>query len=231
MEKNTVLNTIKTSIKLTLPVMAGYEFLGIAFGLLMRANGFPVWLPIIMSIAIFSGALEFAAVPILSAPFDPASSFILGFMLSIRHMFYGIPMLKKYAGTKAIKPFLIFGLTDETFSILSTTDAPPKTDPKLFYFLVTLFDFSYWVSGSALGAIFGNFITFDITGIDFALTALFIVLFLEQIKTKVGMKSGFIGLISSAAVLSLFGSEYFVLISMVIIMALLILGKKVIQNE
>lgn len=222
---------VASAFRLTLPVMAGYVFLGFAFGLLMRTKGFALWIPIVMSAAIYSGALEFAAVPVLSAAFDPLGSFFLGFLLSIRHLFYGIPMLKRYAKTGKSKPFLIFGLTDETFSILSTTAVPDGVQPTAFYFFVTLLDFLYWVSGTALGAAFGEIVTFNVDGLDFALTALFVVLFIEQISRKEGLKSGFIGLLASTAVRTLFGSEYFVLVSMAVILVILLAGKKVIVRE
>ena len=215
----------------TIPVLAGYIFLGFAFGLLMRTRGFSFWIPIVMSIAIYSGALEFAAVPLLGAAFDPLGAFIIGIMLSARHLFYGIPMLKKYSATGKKKPFLIFGLTDETFSILSTVEPPEGTRPERFYLLVTLLDFSYWVIGTAIGAFAGSLITFDVTGLDFALTALFVVLFIEQLKNREGIMSGFAGLAASAAVLAIFAGSAFVLISMGVILVLLIAGRRIISHE
>jgi len=222
---------IKESFKITVPVMAGYVFLGITFGLVTETSGFSWWIPILMSTVIFSGALEFAAVPILSATFDPFGAFILGITLSARHLFYGIPMLKKYENTGKAKPFLIFGLTDETFSILSTTDVRKDINPKQFYLFVTLFDFLYWNIGTAFGALLGNVLTVDLQGLDFVLTALFIVLFLEQIKTKTGLISGFAGLIISALTLTLFGSSSFVIIAMLFIIVILIAGRRIISHE
>lgn len=222
---------IKESFKITVPVMAGYVFLGITFGLVTETSGFSWWIPILMSTVIFSGALEFAAVPILSAAFDPFGAFILGITLSARHLFYGIPMLKKYENTGKAKPFLIFGLTDETFSILSTKDVRKEINPKQFYLFVTLFDFLYWNIGTAFGALLGNVLTVDLQGLDFVLTALFIVLFLEQIKTKTGLISGFAGLIISALTLTLFGSSSFVIIAMLFIIVILIAGRRIISHE
>lgn len=215
----------KELFKHTLPVMTGYIFLGIAFGLLMRQKGFPIYYPVIMSIIIYSGALEFAAVPILSAPFDPLGSFILGLMLSARHLFYGLPMLQKYKDTAKSKPFLIFGLTDETFSILSTMDVPEGLKPKHFYVGVTALDYLYWNIGTLLGAVLGSILTINLKGLDFTLTALFIVLFVEQLKDKAGLISGFVGLLATACVLALFGSEKMVIISMVVILLVLMLCK------
>ena len=215
----------------TVPVLAGYVFLGFAFGLLMRTNGFSFFTPVAMSVFIFSGALEFAAVPMLTAAFDPLGSFILGLMLSARHIFYGLPMLKKYAACKKSRPFLIFGLTDETFSILSSRAVPEGVRPRSFYLGVTGLNFFYWVFGTALGAGLGTLLRFNAEGLDFALTALFVVLFVEQLKTKEGRVSGFAGLAASAAVLALAGSDVFVLLSMAVILALLLAGRRVISHE
>lgn len=215
----------------TIPVLAGYLFLGIAFGILVITKGFPVWYPVFMSVIIFSGALEFAAIPLLSAGFSPLSSFVMGLMISARHLFYGIPMLKKYQDAGKLKPFLIFSLTDETFSINSTIDPPDGIPGKYFYTAVSLLDYSYWVIGTTIGALFGKLIHFDTTGIDFALTALFIVLFLEQIKTKEGKISGLTGLLSSGAVLAIFGSANMVVIAMAVILLALLIERRVIFHD
>ena len=223
--------TIKTAFINTLPILTGYVFLGFAFGLLMKTKGFPTWLPIVMSIVIYSGAMEFAAVPVLARTFDPVGSFILAVMLSARHLFYGLPMLKKYDDTGAVKPFLIFGLTDETFSLLSTTDVPEGLDVKPYYTAVTLLDYTYWCTGSLLGAVFGDIFSFNAEGLDFALTALFIVLFVEQLKDREGKISGISGFVLSAAALAVFGKGNMVIASMVLILAALLLMKKVIVRE
>ena len=215
----------------TIPVMAGYIFLGFAFGLLVRTNGHPVWLPVLMSVLIFSGALEFAAVPLLSAPFDPLGGFILGLMISARHLFYGIPMLRKYKDAGKLKPLMIFCLTDETFSVSSTVDPPEGVNSTGFYAWIGLLNYIYWNTGTLLGALSGGLVKFDLRGIDFALTALFIVLFIEQLKTREGMASGFMGLIITAAVLAIFGSSSMVLIAMAAILVLLLAGKKVISHD
>lgn len=230
-EKSVFLREARVIFRYTLPVMAGYIFLGIAFGFLMRTNGFSALTPVVMSIAVYSGALEFAAVPILTSAFNPLGSFFIGLMLSARHIFYGIPMLKKYSGMKRAKPLLIFGLTDETFSILSSEEVPGGVRAKSFYLGVTLLNFSYWVLGTALGSVSGNLITFNAEGLDFVLTALFAVLFVDQLKSRQGRISGFTGLAASAAVLALFGSGLFVLVSMAVILIILLAGRKVISHE
>lgn len=224
-------NKFKAIFVHTIPVLAGYVFLGTAFGLLVRTKGFPLWYPSVMSIVIFSGAAEFATIPLLQQAFDPIGAFILNLMISIRHLFYGIPMLKRYKDTGAMKPFLIFGLTDETFSILTTVDPPQNVKPKWFYFGVTFLNNLYWNIGSLLGALFGDFVGDRAKGLDFALTALFIVLFIENLKTKSGLISGFSGLLATYAVLILFGSSNMVLIAMIVILVILLGGRKVIERD
>ncbi len=221
----------KSAFPCTIPVLTGYMFLGIAFGLLMRTRGFSVWQPVVMSLLIFSGALEFAAVPVMMQPFAPVSSFILGLMLSIRHLFYGIPMLSKYRDAGKLKPVLIAGLTDESFSLLSATPVPEGIQPRQFYAAVCILCYSYWCCGTALGAVAGDFLPFDLTGLDFALTALFIVLFVEQVKTKSGKISGAMGLAASLAALLLTGPSRMVPFSMVAIVVLLLAGRRVMDNE
>lgn len=223
--------SIKSAFKTTVPVMAGYLFLGITFGLVSKTSGFEWWVPVLMSVLIYSGALEFAAVPVLSAAFDPIGAFLLGITLSARHLFYGIPMLRKYENIGKMKPFLIFGLTDETFSILSATEIPDRETQKPFYFFVTLFNFAYWNLGTIAGTMLGTAVKIDLSGLDFALTALFTVLFIEQIRSKTGLKSGIVGLASAVLALLIFEKSFFVIASMLIIITVLIAGKGVIDGE
>lgn len=226
-------NDLKDALTHTLPIMAGYVFLSFVFGLLMRASGYPVWLPIAMSLFVYSGALEFAAVPIFASAFNPVSTFIFGLMLSARHLFYGIPLLKKYQHTNTAKPFLIFGLTDEIFSIVVTSRAPgyEKSRSKSYYTYVTLLGYLYWNIGTLIGVLLGGMIKINLAGLDFTLTALFIVLFLEQIKSKDGKFSGVIGILASIIALVVFGKESMVIASMGLILLALLTGKRVFDHE
>lgn len=217
---------------MTVPVMAGYIFLGITFGLLAKTNGFAWWVPIIMSTVIYSGALEFAAIPLLASAFDPIEALVLGVTLSARHLFYGIPMLKKYENIGKTKPFLIFGLTDETFSLLSVARIDDINQSKQLYISVTLLDYLYWNIGTAIGAVLGSILQVELEGLDFVLTALFVVLFIEQSKAnKPGLKSGIIGLSATILSLLLFGKTSFIIVSMLIIILVLVLGRRVIDRE
>jgi len=219
------------AIQQTLPVFAGYLFLGIAFGLIMTDNGYPFYYPIAMSLIIYSGALQFAAVPLLLQGFIPIQAFLLGLLISIRHLFYGLAMLDRFKDTGRYKWILAPLLTDETFSILSSVDVPKDMDQNTFYLSVSLLDYAYWNLGTLMGILAGNMIPFDLSGMDFALTALFIVLFIEQLKNKEGKIAGMIGFAVTLLVLLSIGNEYLVPISMIVIVMLLLCLKKGLNNE
>jgi len=181
MKKQTAAQAFKT----TLPVLFGYITLGIAFGLVLTDANYPWWLSIFMSVFMYAGAAQFIAVGLFAAGTPLTAILITEALVNIRHIVYGLSLITKYRDSGKWKPYLIFGLTDETYSLLTTVDVPEGSNPATFYGLVTLMDQCYWVTGSILGALIGNFIPFDLTGVDFALTALFAVLTVEQfLKTK-----------------------------------------------
>lgn len=177
--------TLYYAFRTTLPVLFGYIALGIAFGLVLTDANYPWWLAPIMSVFIYAGAAQFVAVGLFAAGTPLTAILITEALVNIRHIVYGLSLITKYRGTGKWKPYLIFALTDETYSLLTTVDVPEGSTPTTFYGLVSLLDQSYWVTGSILGALIGNFIPFDLAGVDFALTALFAVLTVEQLlKTK-----------------------------------------------
>lgn len=223
--------TLKAAFPYTVPVMAGYVFLGFAFGLLMISKDAPLWVPVLMSLAIYSGALEFAAVPFFFTAPDLIGSFVLGLLLSIRHIFYGIPMLEKYADAGKLKIPMIFWLTDETFSISSTIDAPEDVDKTGFYAWIGLLDYLYWACGTTAGALFGNVVKLNLAGLDFALTALFIVLFIEQFKGREGKFGGMCGIGATVIALAIAGSGNMVPVALVIILTSLLVGRRWIDHE
>ena len=214
----------------TIPIMAGYVFIGFAFGILMIEEGYPIWCPVVMSILIYSAVLEFAAVPLLLLPFDPLGLFFIGVMLNARHLFYGIPLRSRYQHMGKARPFLIFGLTDEVFSIQSANMNNPEKNKK-YCIYVTMFGYFYWNLGTLLGSISGKLITADLFGLDFALTALFIVMLIEQSKNKSGKMSGITGIILSVFALLVFGKDNMAIASMILILVTLILGRRVFDNE
>lgn len=230
MKKQTLLYAFKT----TLPVLFGYITLGIAFGLVLVEAGYPWWLSCIMSIFIYAGAAQFVAVGLFAAGTPLSAILITEALVNIRHIVYGLSLITKYRGTGKWKPYLIFSLTDETYSLLTTVDVPENTKPESFYGLVSLLDHSYWITGSILGALIGNFIPFDLTGVDFALTALFAVLTVEQLMKTKDIIPILTGIITTVAAIILWrfniisNSSNILLIAMcaAIAMLFLIKGKK-----
>jgi len=216
-------NALKAAFPRTIPIMTGFLFLGIAYGIYMKSSGFPFYYPILTSILIFGGSLEFVAVEMLLSPFAPLASLFMAFLIQARHLFYGLSMLEKYRGMGWKKFYLIFGLCDETFSINCSTEIPEGVDRGWFYFFVTLLDQSYWVLSVSLGALFGSLISFDTEGISFVMTAMFAVIFLEQWLKEKKHASSLIGLGVSCLCLYFFGADSFLLPAMGGILCLLTL--------
>jgi 4-azaleucine resistance transporter AzlC len=210
----------------TIPVLTGFLVLGMAYGVLMQTKGYGILWAVLMSAIAYCGSMQFVAITLLTTAFNPLQAFLLSLMVNARHLFYGISMLDKYKGLGKVRGFLIYTLCDETFSISSSITPPDGVNRKYFYLSVSLLNYSYWVLGTALGGIVGNFITFNTKGLDFVLTALFVVLFLEQMKNKENRISGFIGLAGTMIGLSLFGANNLVIPSMIIILAILLAGRK-----
>ena len=225
-EKPNQMTALKAAFPATIPVLTGYGCLGLAYGLLMAANGYgPLWSTLMSAIG-FGGSMQYVAITLLVTAFDPLQAFLLALMVNARHIFYGISMLDKYKGLGRARFFMIFALSDETFSLVSTLEPPEGVARKDFCFWITLLDYSYWVIATALGGRLGNFLTFNTTGLDFALTALFVVLFLEQWKKPENRPFGLIGLASAGASLALFGADNLVIPAMALILAVLLGGRK-----
>ena len=214
----------------TVPVLTGFLFLGITYGILMKVSGFPVWLSVLMSVIIFAGSMQFVAVDILLSVFNPVEAFLMTLMINARHLFYGISMLEKYKSTGKFKPYLIFAMCDETFSVNCSVDIPKDTDKNLFMFFVTLLDQLYWIIGTALGSVFGSFISFNTEGLDFVMTAMFAVIFLEQILKEKDHAVSIAGLVLSVAALVIFGADSFIIPAMLMIFAFLSLFRKRIER-
>ncbi len=225
-KKNTWRYTLKAAFPHTIPVLLGFLVLGIAYGLLMDSKGYGIMWSVPMSLLCFCGSMQFVAVSLLTTVFDPLQAFILSIMVNARHIFYGISLLEKYKGIGKIKSFLIFTLCDETYSIVSSVTPEEGINKKKFYFLISLLDYSYWSLGTLIGGLFGTLVNFNTEGIDFVLTALFVVLFMEQLKKKENIKFGIIGIICSLLALLIFGSENVVIPAMVFIMLVLIIWRK-----
>lgn len=217
---------LKSAFPYTVPIFAGFLFLGMTYGIYMNVSGFSFWYPMFMSLTIFAGSAEFVAVSLLLGPFRPFQALAMTLMLNARHLFYGISMLDKYRGTGLKKIYLIFGMCDESFSINCTAEIPKDVDRGWFMFFVTLLNHLYWFSGAALGGLFGSFIHFNTEGLDFVMTAMFVVIFMEQWMKEKHHGSALLGLGLSFLCLLAFGPGRFMVPSMIAILAALTLLQK-----
>ena len=187
----------QTAFKVSIPVMMGYGVLGFAFGLLIVSLDYSWYIALLMSIFIYAGALQFLAIGFFSTKLGLVDIFITSIFVNIRQSFYGLSVLKKFKKSGNLKPYLIFGLTDETYALLTTIKEDEQLKIKYYYFYLTLLNQSYWVVGTTFGAIFGSIITFDTKGLDFSLTALFVVLAIEQYKVNKNFVPFLIGAVAS----------------------------------
>ena len=214
----------------TFPILAGFLFLGMAYGIYMNVSGFSVWYPMLMALTIFGGSLEFVAVTMLLGTFAPLQTLTMTLMIQARHLFYGISMLDKFKGLGWKRFYLIFGLCDETFSINYTADIPKNVDHGWFMFFVTLLNQFYWVAGATLGGLLGSLLTFNTEGLDFVMTAMFVVIFLEQWMKEKKHYTALIGVSASAVCLLLFGADSFLIPTMICILCLLTIFRKPIEK-
>ena len=214
----------------TIPILTGFGFLGMAYGIQMSVSGFPFYYPMLMAITIFGGSLEFVCVSLLLSRFAPLETFMVALLIQARHLFYGVAMLDKYRHLGWKRLYLIFGLCDESFSINCSAEVPKDVDKGWFYFFVTLLNQSYWVCAATLGGLLGSLITFDTMGLDFVMTAMFVVIFLEQWLKEKQHLSSLIGVGASVGCLILFGKDSFLVPAMCVILCLLTLARKPIEK-
>lgn len=215
----------------TIPVLTGFTFLGIAYGILMDSKGYGVGWTFLMSLFAFAGSAQYVAITFLTSVFNPLYALLMTLMINARHLFYGLSLLDKYKNMGRLKPYLIFGLCDETFSIVCSAEPPAGVNKKWFVFFITLLDHCYWVLGSVLGGLLGSMIFFNTQGLDFVLTALFVVIFLEQWKSQKNHKPAIIGVLCSAICLLVFGPGNFIIPSMAAILLVLTLLRKQLAEE
>ena len=225
------MKALKAAFPHTIPIFAGFWFLGLAYGIYMNVSGFSFWYPMLMSLTIFGGSLEFVAVSMLLAPFAPLQTFVMTFLIQARHLFYGISMLDRFKGMGWKKYYLIFGMCDETFSINYTAQIPEDVDRGWFYFFVTLLNHFYWFSGATIGGLMGNLIHFNTEGLSFVMTAMFVVIFMEQWLKEKHHASAWIGLAGSAGCLLMFGAESFMIPTMICILVMLTIFRKPIEKK
>ena len=217
---------LRTAFRDTLPVMAGYVFLGFGFGILMQQNGFGVLWSGAMSLLIYAGSMQYVAVSLLTSGASLLTAGLTAFVVNARHLFYGISMVEPYKGTGNKKPYLIFGLTDETYSLVSQNQVPEGFSHGSYCFWVTLFDHIYWVSGTLLGALTGAFLPINYEGVEFALTALFVTIFVEQWLSTKKHNPAIIGVSATTLSLIIFGKDVFLIPAMVLIAVCLTMMRK-----
>lgn len=205
----------------TVPVMTGYLFLGFGFGILLDRNGFGLGWSAAMSLFIYAGSMQYVAVGLMTGGAGLLTTALTTLMVNARHLFYGISMVDAYRGAGARKPYLIFALTDETYSLVSQGSTPQGLSRHGYCLLVSLFNHCYWVTGSVLGSLAGHLIPINYEGIDFVLTALFVTIFVEQWLSTEDRRPALVGLGSSAACLLLFGADLFLIPAMALIAGIL----------
>ncbi len=207
----------------TLPVMAGYLLLSMTLGLVTHTYGLPFQYPLSMAVVIYGGSVEFLVANMMLGAFDPLQAFVVAFVVNARHLFYGLSMLPRYRGVGKKKPYLIYALSDETFSVNCSVEVPQGVDHGWFYYWVTFLDQLYWVTGATVGNLFGNLLTFDTRGLDFAMTAMFVAIFVDNFLREDWHASSFLGLGITLVCLAVFGPKSFIVPSMLAILAVLTL--------
>lgn len=218
--------TAKYAFKQSVPIMAGYIVLGMGFGVLLESKGYGVLWAIAMSVFIYAGSMQYVAINLITGGASLIATALMMLMVNARHLFYGISMLDKYKNTGKYKPYLIFALTDETYSLVCSGKIPEGVDRNKYYFLVSLFDQVYWVIGSVIGSVVGSVLNFNTAGIDFSMTALFLVVFVEQCKSTKDRASAITGVVVSVVCLLIFGAGNFVIPAMISITVILLLMRK-----
>lgn len=215
--------TIRQAFYKSVPVMAGYIVLGIGFGILMRNAGYGVLWTAAMSGFIYAGSMQYVGVSLLTGGASVLTTILTTIMVNGRHLFYSISMVDKYKDAGKYKPYMIFALTDETYSLLCDGKAPEGSDPNVYRFFVSLFDQSYWVTGSILGSLLGAVLPFSTAGIEFSMTALFITSFTEQWLTTKDHIPALTGLLITLLCLVIFGRDNFLIPAMLLITLVLTL--------
>jgi len=216
-----MIDVIKKAFYKTIPVMAGYIVLGIGFGILLHNAGYGMIWAFAMSALIYAGSMQYVGIGLLTGGASVVTTIITTIMVNARHLFYSISMIDKYKNSGKYKPYLIFALTDETYSLLCDDDGEANGSINRYRFFVSLFDQCYWVLGSVIGSLLGSMIRFSTAGIEFSMTALFIASFTEQWIESDNHLPAIVGIVSTVMCLVVFGSENFLIPSMLLITVLL----------
>lgn len=211
--------------------MTGYVFLGFGFGILLHQSGYGVLWAGAMSLFIYAGSMQYMTVSLLTSGAGLLTATLTTLVVNARHLFYGISMVDAYKGAGRKKPYLIFALTDETYSLVSKNQVPEGMSRHSYCLLVSALDQAYWVAGSLLGSLAGSLLPFDFQGIEFVLTALFVTIFVEQWLSTENHAPAIIGVVSTTVCLLLFGSDVFLIPSMIVIAAVLTVMRRTGKEE
>ena len=222
---------IKAAFPATIPVLTGYVVLGIGFGILLESKGFPWYWATLMAVFIYAGSMQYAGINLLAGGAGLLTTAFMTFVINFRHLFYGIAMLRKYKDSGRIRPLLIWELTDETFSLLCRDQIPEGVDANDYYLATSVLDHLYWVAGCTIGGLLGSMIEFNTKGIDFVMTALFIVIFTEQWLSTKDHRPACIGLFATLLCLPVFVPSDFIIPSMLLITVLLTAARRFLEPD
>ena len=225
------IKALRAAFPHTLPILTGYLALGAAYGVLLSTKGYGVVWALLTSTFIYAGSMQFVSVGMLGMGFHPLSACLMTLMVNARHFFYGIAMLDRLGGTGRLKPYLIFAMSDETFSLLCSSPPPEGVSRKWFLFFIALLDHSYWIAGSVAGGLLGGLVSFNTAGIDFVLTAMFVVIFINQWKATSNNLPVLIGLGAALLCRIVLGPEKFLIPAMIVILVLVTLLRGPIEKR
>ncbi len=221
----------KAAFPVTIPVMLGYITVGMAFGLLADKSGYGILWVLLMGLAIYAGSMQFVIINLIASSTGILSIGLMTLFVNIRHMFYGLSFIDSFKSMGKKRIYMIYSLTDETYSLLCSAKAPHNVDEGKFFLCLSALNQIYWLIGTLLGSLAGSLISFNTSGIDFAMTALFIVIFIEQWQSFRSHLPALIGIVASLASFLIFGPDNVILPSMLAIVLLLILFKGPIEEK
>lgn len=228
--KETV-RVVKEAFYHTIPVLTGYLFLGFAFGVFLQSKGYNWLWALLMSVAIYAGSMQFVTVDLLAGAASLVGAAMMTLMVNARHLFYGIAMLEEFKDMGKKKPYMIFSLTDETFSLLCEVKEKAGTDRRQLLFCVSLLNHLYWILGSIAGAVLGSVLHIPSDGIDFVMTALFVVIFLNRWQAEKDHSASILGVLISVICLLIFGPSNFIIPSMVCMTVLFLLFRNKLEQK
>ena len=232
MKRTTDNSDIKRAFRASLPVFAGYIVLGIGFGILLKTKGYGLLWAALSSVFVYAGSLQYVMVNLIAAGAPLITTALTAVMVNARHLFYGISMIDRYKGAGKKKPYLIFALTDETYSLVCSDESVRGVrDRHRYYFYLSMFNQIYWITGSVMGSVLGGLITFSTEGIDFALTALFVTIFVDQWLSTKDHRAALTGVIASVICLLIFGADNFLIPAMLCITAALTVIRSKLSRE